>query len=87
MSVPEDVSKLLSKVTKCLKERITNSLCKVVNCLLIMLWTTEWPPAIQTEIHDPTIHYLALMFINENGSFMDSYPITNPSSSACELAF
>jgi len=43
----------------------------------MLFGTTEWTPAIKSQIHDPTICYLALMSINSDGTFSDPHQITN----------
>jgi hypothetical protein len=78
LQIPQELSKLLAKVEKHLTGGISNSLCNALHRVLFCLWTTEWAPAIKSEIHDPTICYLALMSIQEDGTFTDQLGITNP---------
>jgi hypothetical protein len=81
LTLPLPLSQLLHKVGKELPNGVTNKLCNTVLRVLISLWTTEWPPAIRSEIYDPTICYLTLMSINDDGTFAEPYQITNPIAS------
>ena len=81
LTIPKELAKLLSKVKKLLPNGVNNNLCNAIYRVLVYLWTTEWAPAIKSQIHDPTICYLALMSINSDGTFSDPHQITNPIAS------
>ena len=83
LSVPKSITKHLEKVRAhlALGPNSHNDRCHAVHNLLVALWTTEWPPSIRGEISDPTICFLALSSINNDGTFAEAYQVTNPISS------
>ena len=81
-SLPEDVIKPLSQLRSALVDSAgKRKLSRRIQKVLIVLWSTEWPPCVGSDISDPTIRYLALSTINQDGTYAEPHQVTNPISS------
>jgi hypothetical protein len=79
--LPSEIAKSLSKLQACLIKRSSlKRLGRRIRSLIVLLWTTEWPPCIGNSVYDPTICFLALCSINDDGTFAEAARVTNPIS-------
>ncbi|KAF9521221.1 hypothetical protein CPB83DRAFT_937135 [Crepidotus variabilis] len=82
LDLTDRVNLQLKELEKLLPHATTDTLARAIQKLLFYLWSTAWYYTENNSIGDPTICYLALSMVREDGGFKDPGD-TTPCISRC----
>jgi hypothetical protein len=76
VDLPADVTSQLKDLQQTLLQQNNQAIASKVLDVLLALWTRPWPKSEDGMLMDPTIQYIALSTLRQDGSFLEAKQVT-----------